>query len=78
MQLIISSEGNVRCVYHEAVAVSLLGKATIRRASSVEPDAQARWQADLSRVEGPVLGPFAQRSDAVLAEQRWLVENWLH
>jgi hypothetical protein len=54
-----------------------LGRPTILRASHVEPDQQGRWQADLSPVGGPVLGPFLRRSEALEAERSWLEEHWL-
>lgn len=34
------------------------------------------WFADLSPVNGPVLGPFATRKTALLAEEQWLVEKF--
>jgi hypothetical protein len=48
-----------------------------RNASYVEPDQHGRWFADLSPVGGANLGPFLRRSDALVAEQVWLKENWL-
>jgi hypothetical protein len=48
----------------------------IERASHLDPDAKGQWWADLSPVHGPTLGPFAQRSDALAAEVRWL-EDYL-
>ena len=77
MNLLITPEGIVRCVYDEAVDLGCLGPMAIRRASHVEPDADGRWRADLSPVEGPLLGPFASRSAALDAEQKWLIANWL-
>ena len=38
-------------------------------------DDAGRWLADLSPVSGPLLGPFCLRSQALAAEQEWLVEN---
>ena len=35
------------------------------------------WLADLSPVNGPVLGPFDRRSEALAAELAWLEANWL-
>jgi hypothetical protein len=34
------------------------------------------WRADLRVSGGPVVGPFAERSEALDFEQRWLVEQW--
>ncbi len=77
MELVIDAGGNVRCVYDEAIDLSAFGPLTIHRASHVEPDAQGRWWADLSPVNGPVLGPFHRRTDALEAEKAWLETHWL-
>ena len=77
MNLLIKADGSVRCVYDETVDLGSLGPLTIRRASHVEPDADGCWLADLSPVEGPMLGPFDSRSAALDAEHRWLTANWL-
>ena len=76
MNLFIDPAGVVHCLYDETVDLSPLGALHIRRASHVEPDPSGRWHADLSPVGGPVLGPFAARSDALKAEHDWL-ENAL-
>jgi hypothetical protein len=72
MQIIISPGGMVRCIYDEAIDLAAIGKPVITRASHVEPTADGRWQADLSPVAGPVLGPFGRRSEALAAEAAWL------
>lgn len=77
MHILIAPDGTARCVYGEAIDLSALGEATLTRASHVEPDQHGRWSADLSPVSGPVLGPFARRSDALAAEARWLDDHWL-
>jgi hypothetical protein len=77
MNLIIERNGRVRGIYGEEIDLATLGPARITRASHVEPDSQGRWRADLSPVEGPVLGPYEQRSVALAAEAAWLEENWL-
>lgn len=77
MELIIGTDGDVRCIYDEAVDLHLLGKPHIRRASHVEPNNDGRWLADLTPVNGPTLGPFDQRTDALAAEVQWLTEHWL-
>jgi len=77
MQLVIDPQGSIRCVYAEAIDLSLIGNVSIRRASHVEPDDRGRWWADLSPVNGPVLGPFDRRGTALNAEQQWLEANWL-
>ena len=77
MQLLIATSGSVRCLYDEALDLAALGALTIRRASYVEPDEAGRWLAALSPVGGPVLGPFACRSQALAAEREWLEAHWL-
>jgi len=77
MELVIQTDGNVRCVYGELLNLSKLGDLQIRRGSHVEPDQQGNWTADLSPLKGPVLGPFEKRSDALAAEQQWLNTHWL-
>jgi hypothetical protein len=74
MQLLIDAQGQVRCLYGEAIDLNCLGELTIRRASFVEPDGNA-WYADLSPVAGPILGPFTHRSQAFQAEVLWLEQH---
>ena len=77
MQLIVTSDGTVRCLYAESIDLAALGRLRIERASHVEPDALGQWRVDLQAVGGPCLGPFARRSEALAAETSWLTENWL-
>ena len=78
MHIVVAPGGTARCVYGEAIDLGQLGSASVRRASFVEPDASGgRWFADLAPVGGPLLGPFARRSDALDAEAKWLDERWL-
>lgn len=77
MQLLIDKSGTIRFVYSEEIDLSSLGRMDIRRASHVEPDENGQWLADLSPVNGPVLGPFTLRSQALAAESAWLEEYWL-
>ena len=77
MNLVVSPGGQVRCVYDEAIDLAQLGSVSITRASTVEPDENGLWWADLGSVKGPVLGPFAMRSQALSAERDWLELNWL-
>lgn len=65
------------CIYGEAIDLTALGTITIRRGSHLEPDAQGQWWADLAPVDGPKLGPFFKRSDALKAEVDWLNEHLL-
>ena len=77
MELVVQPDGAVRCIYDEAINLSALGRVWIRRGSHVEPDQDGRWFADLDVVQGPRLGPFERRSDALAAERRWISNNWL-
>jgi hypothetical protein len=77
VELLIDKSGNCRCVYGEAIDVHTLGRVHIQRGSHVEPTAGGQWIADLSPVDGPRLGPFGHRSEALEAELRWLSKNWL-
>ena len=77
MHILLQRNGTLRFIYSETVNLSSLGIMQIERVSHVEPDAMGRWHADLSPVAGPVLGPFALRSEAVSAELTWLHRHWL-
>jgi hypothetical protein len=77
MDLVAETTGRVRAVYDEQIDLATIGALAIRRASHVEPDREGRWHADLSPVSGPVLGPFAVRSEALEAERAWLNQHWL-
>jgi hypothetical protein len=77
MQLVITPDGAIRCLYDEAIDLSQFGPLSIARGSHVEPTARGQWQADLAPVGGPTLGPFAVRSEALAAERDWLEANWL-
>ena len=77
MQLLISTRGIVRCLYCEAIDLTLLGTPQIRRGSHVEPIADGRWCADLGPVSGPVLVGFTSRSQALAAEEAWLLAHRL-
>jgi hypothetical protein len=77
MQLVILPGGVIRCVYDETVDLAALGHPDIMRASHVEPAGDGHWYADLSPVNGPLLGPFERRSEALEAERAWLEAHWL-
>lgn len=77
MQLLVDADGSVRCIYAETIELSSLGPLTIIRASHVEPDDAGRWWADLLPVDGPKLGPFDRRSEALDAERLWLENSLL-
>ena len=72
---IIIKDGQMRFVYSDALqGLMEQGKTTVRRASHVEP-CEGGWSADLSPVNGPVLGPFKKRQTALDAEVEWLKEH---
>lgn len=75
MTLIISPAGEMTALYQEVLDLTALGHQRIERASHVEPDAEGRWWSQI--IDGPKLGPFAQRSAALAAEVEWLVEHRL-
>lgn len=77
MQLVVESDGTVRCLYGEEIDLSTFGPLAISRGSHVEPTADGCWLADLLPVSGPILGPFQTRSAALAAEVAWLEANWL-
>lgn len=77
MQLIIHPDGITRCIYGEDISLHVLGSLSIQRASHVEPTDDGQWTADLSPVNGPLLGPFGSRSQALQAELLWLEQHWL-
>ena len=77
MQLVIDPTGSMRCLYDETLPLADFGRLTISRGSIVEPTEAGHWTADLSPVGGPLLGPFATRSQALNAERDWLEAHWL-
>ena len=77
MQLVIRSDGVVGCIYDESFDLHTLGALSITRSSAVEPDDFGHWTADLAVVDGPKIGPFDHRSEALAAERRWLEDHWL-
>ena len=77
MELLIETSGRVRCVYDETIDLHRLGQLTIQRGSHVEPTLDGQWTADLSPVNGPMLGPFLSRAEALEAELGWLSGHWL-
>ena len=77
MQLIIHPDGITRGLYSEEIPLRALGSLSIQRASHVEPTDDGQWTADLSPVNGPLLGPLGSRSEALQAELQWLEQHWL-
>ena len=77
MELVVESCGTVRCIYGEDIDLNQLGQLSIQRGSHVEPTAGGHWTADLAPVNGPLLGPFSTRAEALAAEVDWLLQHWL-
>ena len=78
MILTITPTGTIQAVYSEALDLDALGHQSITpHISQVDPDEHGQWWADLGPVDGPVLGPFARKSEAVRAEVAWIEENVL-
>jgi hypothetical protein len=72
MELVVGADGVARCIYDEALDLREIGRLQITRASHVEPDSDGNWWADMGPVEGPVLGPYGSRSEALGAERGWI------
>jgi hypothetical protein len=80
--------GHLSFVYDD-VLIDLLdtGTASVERVSHVEPydgsggepfaskHAGSWWTADMGPVDGPVLGPFKTRAEALAAERAWLTKE---
>lgn len=77
MQLIVTPHGTIRCLYDETLDLNALGQLEIQRGSHVEPTPDGQWLADMAPVNGPTLGPYPLRSQALNAERDWLEANWL-
>lgn len=77
MQLVVDNDGTMRMIHTDAIDPTELGAAKIKRASTVEPNDDCTWSADLSLTGGPVLGPFPTRGAALEAETLWLERHWL-
>lgn len=80
--LSVAPDGTLSFIYTDdvdrfALQEDLGGELLVRRASMVEPTTASGWEADLSPVGGPVLGPFINRAAALAAEVAWLQENVL-
>ena len=75
-QITITPDGSLRFIYADELAGLLeLGTSNVRRASHVEPAEGGGWSADMGPMNGPVLGPFKLRGEALAAETEWLREH---
>ncbi len=77
LHLVVGPRGTITTLYDETLDLPALGRVSITRASHVEPDPLGQWLADLSPVDGPLLGPFAHRREALQAERDWLLRSRL-
>lgn len=77
MHIAIAADGTTRFIHNDVLDAKELGAASIRRASTVEPNDDLTWTADLALIGGPQLGPFPTRGEALAAEIAWLTANWL-
>ena len=78
MKIKVEPDGTVTHIYTEKLDLSVIGKAQTRRASHVEPNDNNEWTADMVLSNnGPILGPFPTRSEALAAEVEWLEKNIL-
>lgn len=85
--IIIKPDGTILFVYDDRLLTILEeGDANVVRASHVEPIKfrpigglmeLSGWQADLTPIGGPILGPFLYRSEAISKEIKWIEENYL-
>lgn len=71
----ISPNGQITLIYSDKFKGLMdNGDTNIKRASHVEPIGD-KWYADLSPVNGPILGPYELRQEALDAELQWLEFN---
>lgn len=76
--IVVDKTGTVKMIYEDDLRGLLVaGDATIKRVSHVEPTIDGRWTADLSPVQGPLLGPFDTRKQALDEEINWINTNVL-
>lgn len=67
----LNENGDLVYVYDDSISfLQDLGEFSVRRASHVEPTEDGKWTA--SMVNGPVLGPFELRGQALAAEVDYL------
>lgn len=75
LMLVVDPDGTVAGIYCDELADLLdEGNAAIRRASTVEPG-PGGWYAEI--FDGPTLGPYRLRQEALDAEVRWLLNHAL-
>ena len=72
-----NEDGTADTLYTEKINLKELGDLHMKRASHVEPTDNGQWTADMSPSNGPLLGPFETRTEALQAEVEWLKKNIL-
>lgn len=73
MKILVKPDGTTVFLYNDKLRPLMAeGKSEIKRASHVEPTKDGKWEADMSPVGGPVLGPFETREEALKEEVKWL------
>jgi hypothetical protein len=76
IDIICAPDGTLTAIWDDGLApLASEGQATITRVSHVEPTEEGEWTADMSPINGPVLGPFPLRREALDAELVWLRET---
>lgn len=82
VRLKVDTTGKVTGIYSDDYDFDVHGEnKKIRRASEVEPNAEGQWEADMSLLGaehvGVILGPFAQRAEAINAEVEYIAKHLL-
>lgn len=76
--IVVDPNGTIRLIYEDDLRGLLqVGQGKVTRASHVEPTVDGRWTADLTPVNGPVLGPFETRAEALQTEVSYLIAHVL-
>ncbi len=73
MLIVIESNGMLKHIYSDDFKIPHLGGGKIERASNVEPvhsGSESGWLVKIK--EGPYLGPYARRDEALQREIDWL------
>lgn len=73
-RIVVDQKGTISFIYSDELRYLLdEGISTIKRVSHVEPAETGRgWTADMGPVNGPMLGPFETRQEALDREVEYL------
>ena len=75
--IVINPDGSMEFIYADDLRDLIdEGNATIHRVSNVEPGIDGFWYAQM--INGPILGPFKYRQDALNAEIDYINEEMLN